>query len=164
MSKLIPVERIQDKIYFIRGHKVMIDKDLAELYKVETGALNRQVKRNSDRFPPEFMFQLTKHEFNNLKCHFGISSWGGTRKLPCAFTEHGVLMLSSVLNSKRAIQVNIQIMKAFIELRELLITQETFKKRIDNMEQKYDKQFRVVFQAIKQLLKSPKKKTRKIGF
>ena len=119
LTPLIPSERIESKIHFIRGRKVMLDKDLADLYKVTTGALNQAVKRNPERFPDEFMFQLTKDELNNLKSQFVTSSWGGVRKLPFVFTEHGVLMLSSVLKSDRAIQVNIQIMRIFTRLRRL---------------------------------------------
>jgi len=113
----IPVKRIEKSIMLIRGKKVMIDGGLAELYVVSTSALNKAVTRNIDRFPPDFMFRLTSEEFSDLKFHLGTSSWGGTRKLPRAFTEQGVAMLSSVLRSKRAIGVNIAIMRAFVELR-----------------------------------------------
>src|SRR3989339_759370 len=128
MSNLIPVEVIENKIYMIRGLKVMLDRDLAELYGVETFNLNKAVKRNDERFPEDFMFQLTKEELSNLKFQVGrsslksqivISSWGGRRYLPYVFTEQGVAMLSSVLNSKRAVQVNIQIMRTFTRLREI---------------------------------------------
>ena len=121
-KQLVPVELIENKIYLIRWQKVMLDKDLAELYGVSTSVLNKAVTRNRDRFPPDFMLQLTREEFSNLKCHFGTSSWGGTRKLPRAITEQGVAMLASVLRSKRAVQVNIQIMRAFVRLRQLLST------------------------------------------
>ena len=110
-KSLIPVERIEKRILLIRGEKVMLDKDLAELYGVNTGALNRAVKRHNDRFPQDFMFQLTKEELENLRCQFGTSSWGGRRYPPYAFTEQGVAMLTSVLNSPRAVRVNIEIMK-----------------------------------------------------
>ena len=116
----IPAERIEQSIFLIRGHKVMLDADLAALYRVETGALVRAVKRNIERFPPHFMFQLSKEEFENLRCQTGISRWGGRRYLPYAFTEQGVAMLSSVLRSKRAIQVNIAIMDTFVRLRQML--------------------------------------------
>ena len=122
---IVPAEIIQRKILIIRGRKVMLDRDLAELYEVETFNLNKAVKRNIERFPEDFMFQLNDEEFKNLIFHFGISSWGGTRKLPYAFTENGVAMLSSVLNSKRAIQVNISIMRTFTHLRELLLHTKT---------------------------------------
>ena len=117
--EIVQQEIIESKIYLIKGKKVMLDKDLAVLYRVETKALNRAVKRNSDRFPDDFMFQLTRDEFENLRFHFGTSRWGGQRYLPYAFTENGVAMLSSMLNSKQAIQVNIQIMRTFTRIREL---------------------------------------------
>ena len=121
---MVDLQLIQSKIYEIRGHKVMIDRDLAELYQVTTGNLNKSVQRNIKRFPSDFMFQLTKEEFNQLKTnlifHFGISNWGGTRKLPYAFTEQGLAMLSGILNSDTAIQVNINIMRAFVAMRRLI--------------------------------------------
>ena len=152
MTNSIPIEYIQKRIYEIRGVKVMLDYDLAELYGVETKQLKRQVKRNIKRFPEGFMFQLTSQEFKNLRCQFGTSSWGGTRYHPMAFTEHGVAMLSSVLNSERAIHANIQIIKAFVGLRKMLTQYDGLVKKIESMEQKYDKQFQVVFTAIKQLM------------
>jgi len=159
------VGTIENKIFSIRGKKIMLDRDLARLYGVATSQLTRQVRRNSERFPHDFMFQLTKGELENLICQFGTSSWGGTRKLPYAFTEQGVAMLSGVLHSKRAIQVNIQIMRAFIQLKRMLLSNEHLKRRIDEMEQKYDKQFAVVFEAIRRLLEPPVEKQREIrGF
>jgi len=163
MANLVPVERIENKIYLIRGQKVMLDLDLALLYGVKTKVLNQAVKRNIDRFPIDFMFQLNKSEFANLRSQIVTSSWGGLRKRPFAFTEHGVLMLSSVLNSKRAIQVNIQIMRAFTRLRQILATHKELREKIELMERKYDKQFRVVFEYIKSLLDDGKRKDR-IGF
>jgi hypothetical protein len=142
----------------------MLDKDLADLYKVTTGALNQAVKRNPERFPDEFMFQLTKDELNNLKSQFVTSSWGGVRKLPFVFTEHGVLMLSSVLKSDRAIQVNIQIMRIFTRLRRLVSTNKKILEKIEAMETKYDAQFKVVFDAIRQLLTPPEEPKKPIGF
>jgi phage regulator Rha-like protein len=142
----------------------MLDRDLAELYGAETGQLKRAVRRNIDRFPEDFMFELSDEEHENLRCQFGTSSWGGTRYKPMAFTEQGVAMLSSVLNSKRAIQVNIQIMRAFNRLRTMLATHEDLRKKIEAMEEKYDEQFRVVFEAIRQLLETDKKPKRKMGF
>ena len=121
MNKLIPTEIIENRIFIIRGQKVMIDKDLASLYEVETRVLNQAVKRNPERFPEEFMFQLTENEFKNLISQFVTSSWGGVRKLPYAFTEHGVAMLSIVLNSKRAIAINIQIIRTFNKLRSMAV-------------------------------------------
>jgi len=162
--ELLPQQIIESKIYLLRDRKVMLDKDLAALYGVETFNLNKAVKRNSDRFPEDFMLQLDKEEFKNLIFHFGISSWGGTRKLPYAFTENGVAMLSSVLNSKRAIMVNIQIMRTFTKIREMLITHKDLAKRLDGLEKKYDTQFRVVFDAIRQLMAPPEMKKKKIGF
>jgi len=165
MSNTISVEVIAAKILLIRGKRVMLDRDLAKLYEVDTGQLTRQVRRNSERFPEDFMFQLTKGEFQNLMCQFGISSWGGTRKLPYAFTEQGVAMLSGVLHSKRAIRVNVQIMRAFIQLKRMLLTNADLRRKIEEMEKKYDKQFVIVFQAIKQLLEPPPAKPKlPIGF
>ena len=164
MSNIIPQESIETKIIFIRGKKVMLDRDLAQLYGVTTSNLNKAVRRNIERFPEDFMFQLSKEEFENLKFHFGTSSWGGTRKLPHAFTENGVAMLSSVLNSDRAIKVNIQIMRTFTKLREMLMTHKDLKKKIEAMEEKYDYQFKIVFDAIKELLEQPIKTKKKIGF
>ena len=161
---IISRETIQNKILFIRGQKVILDRDLAELYGVETKQLTRQVRRNIDRFPSDFLICLTRQEFKNLKCHFGPSSWGGVRKLPYAFTEHGILMLSSVLNSERAIQVNIQIMRTFTKLREMLAGHVTLKRKIEDMEKKYDYQFKVVFDAIKKLITPPNKTKKFIGF
>ncbi|HHT9112202.1 MAG: ORF6N domain-containing protein [Planctomycetes bacterium] len=163
-TDLLPQESIESKIFSIRGKRVMLDKDLADLYSVTTGNLNKAVSRNIERFPEDFMFQLTKEEFKNLIFHFGTSSWGGTRKLPRAFSEQGVAMLSSVLKSKRAIQVNIQIMRAFIKLKEMLATHKDLKLKIEEMEKRYDYQFKIVFDAIKQLLEPPVKPKGKIGF
>ena len=142
----------------------MLDRDLAELYGIETGQLKRAVRRNVERFPDDFMFELSKEEFNNLKCHIGISSWGGIRYMPMAFTEQGVAMLSSVLNSKRAIQVNIQIMRTFTKLRQMLLSHKDLKRKIEQMERKYDKQFQEVFEVIKQLIEVKNKPSKKIGF
>jgi hypothetical protein len=165
MSNAISIEVIATKILLIRGKRVMLDKDLAKLYEVDTGQLTRQVRRNIDRFPEDFMFQLTKQELRDLICQFGISSWGGTRKLPYAFTEQGVAMLSGVLHSRRAIRVNIQIMRAFIQLKRMLLTNADLRRKIEEMERKYDKQFVIVFEAIKQLLEPlPSKEKKIIGF
>ena len=164
MDTTIPVEQIASKIYLIRSVKVMLDRNLAELYGVETKVLKQAVRRNIDRFPKDFMFELTKDEFENLRSQIVTSSWGGTRYFPMAFTEQGVAMLSSVLNSKRAIQVNIQIMRAFTRLRQMLSTHEELKKKIEAMERKYDENFRIVFDAIKQLLDIDEKPRKKIGF
>jgi len=165
MSNAISVEVIAAKILLIRGKRVMLDRDLAKLYEVDTSQLTRQVRRNIERFPEDFMFQLTEQELRDLICQIGISSWGGTRKLPYAFTEQGVAMLSGVLHSKMAIRVNIQIMRAFIQLKRMLLTNAGLRRKIEDMEGKYDKQFAIVFQAIKQLLDPPSGKEKKIiGF
>jgi phage regulator Rha-like protein len=164
MGDLVLKQRIENKIFLIRGQKVMLDNDLAELYGVETKVLLQAVKRNLDRFPEDFMFILTKQEFKDLKSQIVTSSWGGRRYLPYTFTEQGVAMLSSVLRSKRAIYVNIQIMRTFTKLREIVSTHKDLQRKIEEMEKKYDQNFRVVFDAIKALLTIPESKTRKIGF
>ena len=168
-TALVPTEVIQSNIHLIHGKKVMFDKDLALLYMVRTRDLNKAVTRNLDRFPDEFMFQLSRSEFKNLMFQFGTSSWGGTRKLPRAYTEHGILMLSSVLNSKRATQVNIQIMREFVRMRKLMISNEMIKRRIQALEKKYrkhDEQFQIVFDTLKKLLEPPPQPPKKkpIGF
>lgn len=164
MSDIIPTETIINKIYIFRSVKVMLDRDLAELYGVETRVLNQAIKRNLNRFPPDFMFQLDKDELDNLISQTVISTWGGVRKLPYVFTEQGVSMLSSVLNSERAIQVNIQIIRTFTKLRQMLSTHEELKKKIESMEKKYDSQFKIVFDAIRELITDELKPKRKIGF
>ncbi len=165
MTNLIPIERIENKILLLRGQKVMLDRDLAELYGVETKYLNRQVTRNSDRFPEDFMFVLTDDEIEILRCQFGTSSWGGLRYLPSAFTEQGVAMLSSVLRSPRAVQVNIMIMRAFVKMRELIASHKDLAARLDELEKKYDHQFNYVFEAIRELIIPPEpKKKGEFGF
>jgi hypothetical protein len=162
---IIARERIEAAILLVRGQKVMIDADLAALYAVETKQLVRAVKRNIDRFPRDFAFQLTAKEFADLKCQTGTSStWGGRRTRPWAFSEQGVAMLSSVLRSRRAVQVNIEIMRAFVRLREILATHADLARRLDELEKKYDKQFAVVFDAIRQLMAPPKEEKREIGY
>jgi hypothetical protein len=164
MEPLIPLEHIERRILLLRGHKVILDADLADLYGVATRDLNKAVTRNLDRFPDDFMIQLTQSEFKNLKFQFGTSSWGGTRKLPRAFTEQGVAMLSSVLRSKRAVQVNIAIMRAFVRLREMIASHKDLSRRMNELEKKYDKQFKVVFDAIRELMTPPVAPRRRIGF
>ncbi|MGC2061771.1 MAG: ORF6N domain-containing protein [Thermodesulfovibrionales bacterium] len=168
MEELIPAEIIERKIYLIRGHKVMLDSDLAELYGVETKRLNEQVHRNPKRFPDDFMFQLSEEEAESLRSHFATlkSGRGKHRKyLPYAFTEQGVAMLSSVLNSDRAIEVNVQIMRAFVKLRELIATHKDLARKLAGIEKKYDSQFKVVFDAIRQLMAPPSTKMKVItGF
>lgn len=137
MNELIPIEIIENKIFIIRGMKVMLDSDLAKLYEVEVKRLNEAAKRNIERFPSEFMFQLTTEEWHNLKSQFATSKWGGKRKLPFVFTEYGTLMLSNVLNSKRAISVSIQIIKVFDKLKQYAISQNELTGRIDNLERAF---------------------------
>ncbi|MDJ0914821.1 MAG: ORF6N domain-containing protein [Desulfobacterales bacterium] len=160
----VPIENIIGKIYFIRQQKVMLDRDLAELYGVETAQLKRAVRRHRDRFPDDFMFELTKAELDDLRCQFGTSKWGGTRYAPFAFSEQGVAMLSSVLNSDRAIKVNIQIIRTFSHLRSMLATHKDLKRKIEAMEKKYDENFQIVFEAIKQLFAEDQKPQKKIGY
>ncbi len=166
MPDIVPRERIASKIYIIRDTRVMLDRDLAELYGVETKVLKQAVRRNIKRFPEDFMFELTREEFENWRSQFVTSNRDkmGLRYRPFAFTEQGVAMLSSVLNSDRAIQVNILIIRAFTQLREMLATHEELKRKIEAMESKYDEQFGVVFEAIKQLIDTEDKPKRKIGF
>ena len=166
MSEIIPQEIINSKILIIRGKKVMLDRDLAALYGVETRMLNQAVLRNIRRFPDDFMFQLTKEEMDNWKSQIVISNKDkmGLRKRPYAFTENGVAMLSSVLNSERAIIVNIQIMRTFTKLREMLATHKELKQKIEEIEKKYDAQFKIVFDAISQIMAPPETKEKKIGF
>jgi hypothetical protein len=172
-TNIVPIEHVGTLIRFVRGHKVLMDEDIARLYGVETRILNRAVKRHLDRFPPDFMFQLNLNEYKNLISQFGISSarenkHGGRRKPPLVFTEQGVAMLSSVLNSQRAIQVNIAIMRTFVRLREILSTNKALAKKLADIETKidsHDKQFEIVFEAIGQLLSPTKKSSKRpIGF
>jgi len=175
VANLVPTERIERSILLIRGHKVMLDADLANLYGVSVGRLNEAVRRNIDRFPDDFIFQLTREEFedlrsqtvtSNLKSQIAISSsgWGGRRHPPYGFTEQGVAMLSSVLRSKRAVQVNVEIMRAFVRLRQTMSTHKDLARKLEAVEKKYDAQFKVVFDAIRQLMAPPEPKKRKIGF
>jgi len=166
MNQLIPVELIEKRILLIRNQKVMLDSDLAELYGVTTGRLNEQVRRNVSRFPKDFMFQLTAEETEALRSHFATSKTGkgGRRYAPYVSSEQGVAMLSSVLRSERAVQVNIAIMRAFVQLREMIASHKDLARKFAAMEKKYDKQFRVVFDAIRQLMAEPPTKKRPIGF
>ena len=166
-STLIPIEKIENKIFLIRGKRVMLDKDLAELYDVETRALIQAVKRNSDRFPEDFMFNLNEQEYEILRSQIVISSWGGRRHLPYAFTEQGVSMLSSVLNSKRAIHVNIQIMRIFTRLREVIASNKEIMEKLNQLEnkvEKHDSEIQSIFEAIRQLIATPERTKKKIGF
>ena len=164
MHELIPTHGIEQQIFLIRKHKVMIDSHLAELYQVPTKVLNQAMKRHEKRFPKDFMFRLTAEEVSNLKSRVAISNWGGRRYLPLAFTEQGVAMLSSILNSERAIQVNIEIMRAFVRLRRILAAHKNLARRLDQLEKKYDIQFKVVFDAIRELMAQPEKPRKVIGF
>jgi hypothetical protein len=167
-TTIVPVERIERAIIVIRGEKVMFDADLALLYGVATGNLNRAVRRNASRFPVDFTFQLTAEEVEILKCQFGTSSssWGGRRRSrPYAFTEQGIAMLSSVLHSPRAVAVNIEIMRAFVRLRQLLSTHTELARKLDELERKYDKQFAIVFQAIRKLMEpTPAAQRNEMGY
>jgi hypothetical protein len=166
MAVNVPQELIEQKIYLIRGHKVMLDSGLAKLYGVTTKRLNEQVKRNKGRFPSDFMFKLKKDESESLRSQIATSKIGrgGRTYLPYVFTEQGVAMLSSVLNSERAILVNIEIMRTFTKLRKMLASNENLKRKLTALEKKYDKQFKIVFEAIYELMEPPAKKKRKIGF
>jgi len=162
----IPNALIERHIYLIREHKVMLDEDLAELYGVPTKRLNEQVSRNLNRFPDDFMFRLTREEIDSLRSQNATSNVGrgGRRSLPRAFTEHGILMLSSFLRSERAVHVNIAIMRAFVRLRRLMVSHEHLTRNIIAMERKYDAQFKVGFDAIRELMKPASKSVRNIGF
>ena len=164
MVKSISTEIIANKICLIRGIKVMLDKDLAGLYGVETKALKQAVRRNIKRFPSDFMFELTKDEFQNLRSQIVTSSWGGARYIPMAFTEQGVAMLSSVLKSDRAIDVNIQIMRVFTKLRQMLLDNAGLRKELEDLKQISEQRFRVVFETLDQFLSVKDKPKKKIGF
>jgi hypothetical protein len=187
-SVLMPFERIEQRIYLIRGKKVMLDRDLAELYGVETKVLNQSVRRNSERFPEDFMFQLSLNEVQSLRSQFVTSksknsdsslgtgqnlksqivtsslNWGGIRKPPLAFTEQGVAMLSSVLKSERAILVNIQIIRTFTKLREMISENDYLRRKLEAMEMQYDKQFKIVFDALRRVLAEEDEPKPEIGF
>ncbi len=172
LSTILPDEAIANKIYVIRGRKVMLDKDLAELYGVETKQLKRAVRRNIKRFPEDFMFEMIQSEFDNLRRQIGTSSWGGIRYMPMAFTEQGVAMLSSVLNSDRAIIVNIQIIRVFTKMREILETHKEILQKLDQLQKKeieQDDKIMLIFEYLKQLEqvkheKLEQSKRKKIGY
>lgn len=162
---LVAAERIERTILLLRGEKVILDADIAVLYGVETKVLVRAMKRNLERFPEDFMFQLTVEEVRNLRCQFGTSSlWGGRRYRPYAFTEQGVAMLSGVLRSERAVLVNVEVMRAFVRLRRMASAQKELARKIEALEEKYDDQFRVVFDALRELMAAPEPGDRPIGF
>ena len=168
MSKeIVPIQRIARAIFMLRGQKVIFGQDLAALYNVTVGALTQAVKRNADRFPKDFVFQLMVEELINLKSQIVISSWGGRRALPYAFTEQGVAMLSSVLNSERAVKVNIAIMRAFVKLRETLETNRELGRKFGELERrvgKHDQEIAAILEAIRQLMAPSKQSRREIGF
>jgi len=165
MKAIVPVEAIERKILLIRGQKVMLDSDLADIYNVPTKVLNQAVKRNIDRFPNDFMFQLTKEEKDEV-----VTVCDHLRKLkfspslPNAFTEHGAIMVATILNSPIAVKTSIQVVRAFVRLREMIASHKGLAKRLDELEKKYDAQFKVVFDAIRQLMTPPEPKRRRIGF
>ena len=167
---IVPDEIVISKIYYIRNQKVMLDSDLAELYGVETKRLNEQVRRNIDRFPEDFMFRLNEEEFQHLRSQFATSRWGGRRALPYVFTEHGVLMLSSVLNSKQAIQVNIQIMRVFTKVRRMLADNTEIRLEVEKIKNKLenqDKNMEIIFKYLDELLEKqerPSPPRKRIGF
>jgi hypothetical protein len=165
-NEILPVERIQQAIYLIRGKRVMLDRDLALLYAIPTKALKQAVRRNPERFPEDFMFVLDAEELSQWRSQFVTSKEDrkGLRYAPMAFTEQGVAMLSSVLNSPRAVQVNIAIMRTFVRLREIMATHEELARKIEELEKKYDSQFAVVFEAIRELIESPAPERKEIGF
>jgi phage regulator Rha-like protein len=166
MKTLVPIELIASKIYLIRGIKVMLDRDLAELYGVETKRLKEQVRRNIERFPEDFMFELTKEELKNWRSQFATSNQDimGLRIPPFAFSEHGILMLSSVLKSERAVQVNIQIMRTFTKLRKALLDNKDLRKELEELKQLTEERFRIVFETLDQLLTVESKPKKKIGY
>lgn len=161
---LMPAERIERAILVLRGKRVILDSDIAALYDVETRTLIQAMKRNVDRFPPDFVFQLTPEEVENLRCQIGTSSRGGRRYLPYAFTEQGVAMLSSVLRSERAARVNVEIMRTFVRLRQATSNQAELIRRLNELEKRYDAQFKVVFDALRQLMAAPETARKQIGF
>ena len=163
----VPEERIERSILLLRGRRVILDADLAYLYGVTTARLNQQIRRNIGRFPDDFAFLLTPDEFGDLKLHFATSSagWGGRRKPPYAFTEHGALMAANVLKTPVAVHTSIQVVRAFVRLREMLSSHKELARRLDELEKKYDSQFRVVFDAIRELMAPPSPRSRRrIGF
>lgn len=165
-ESLIPIERIERKIYVIRGERVMLDSDLAEIYGVETKMFNRAVKRNLKRFPEDFMFQLTAEEDESLRFQIGTSkkSRGGRRYLPYVFTEHGALMAANILNSERAVEASVQVIRAFVKLRQILLSNAELARKVDEIEKKYDANFKIVFDAIRKLMMPPDKPKQAIGF
>lgn len=170
-TRVIPVESIARSILVLRGHKVLLDAELAELYGVTTRRLNEQVRRNRKRFPDDFLFELTAAESANLKSHFATSSWGGRRKLPLAFTEHGAIMAATILNSPRAVEMSVYVVRAFVRLREVLASNKDLARKLTTLERslvvldlKTQRQFKEVYDAIRALMTPPAPKRRGIGF
>lgn len=170
-AALVPVEHITQSILILRGQKVLLDAELAALYGVTTKRLNQQVRRNRERFPADFLFELTAEEFAHLKLHFATSSWGGRRSLPLAFTEHGAIMAATVLNSARATEMTVYIVRAFVKLRELLASNKDLARKLAALERslvaldlKTQRQFKEVYEAIRALMSAPAPKRRGIGF
>lgn len=170
-AALVPVEDIARSILVLRGHRVILDRDLAAIYGVSTGRLNEAVKRNARRFPADFMFQLTTEESEHLRSHFAISSWGGRRYLPYAFAEHGAIQAANVINSNRAVEMGIYVVRAFVKLRELLASNKELARRLDELEARiekklttHDQAIAAMLSAIRQLMRTPVSKTRPIGF
>ena len=163
-ATLLPFNRIETVIFLVRGERVILDADIAALYGVEVKRVNEAVKRNLGRFPQDFVFQLTSEEFSDLRYQFGTSSRGGRRYLPYAFTEQGVAMLSSVLRSEQAVKVNVEIMRTFVRLRRMVNEQAELARKLDALEDRYDEQFKVVFDALRELMAPPETEGRRIGF
>jgi hypothetical protein len=168
---LMPVGGIASSIFLLRGHKVLLDADLASLYGVTTGRLNEQVRRNRARFPADFLLELTAEEFSNLKSHFATSSWGGRRKLPFAFTEHGAIQVATILNSTRAVEMSVYVVRAFVKLRDLLVSNKELARKLADLERSLmtldietQRQFRDVYQTIRSLMGVAPPKRRPIGF
>jgi hypothetical protein len=164
MKSLVAIEVVEKKILLIRGQKVILDVDLAELYNVTTKVFNQAVKRNIDRFPKDFMFQLTADEALTIRSQFVTASRRNIRYLPYALTEHGIIMAASILNSQRAIDASVYVVRAFIKLREMIASHKDLTKKLNELEKKYDGQFQIVFEAIRQLIEVEEKPKRKIGF
>ena len=166
-TEIVAQEQIISKIYYIRGHKVMLDSDLAELYQVSTRVFNQAIRRNIERFPEDFMFQLTKNEFENLRSQIVTSSWGGRRYMPYAFTEQGVAMLSSILSSNLAVQINISIMRTFVKIREMMTTNEFIRQRLEELEKRswvHDDKIENLFKLMDLLLDQPLDMVKNVGF
>jgi phage regulator Rha-like protein len=168
-NAIVPVERIESRILLIRGHKVMLDSDLAELYGVTTKRLNEQVKRNKERFPADFMFHLASHEIKNLRSQFATSNprRGGRRYRPYAFTEHGAIMAAAVLNTHRAVEVSVYVVRAFVKLREMLRAHKELARKLAELEKRiegHDEEIMALFEAIRQLMEPPEKSPKRIGF